>query len=162
MTSFKLACNIVRCFCLILAMSALGCSEASSSNDSSADEVSAVPGSACKSRDVESVADLEVTFPGKLNAAEMIVITRWSNADASCPADTTLSVTNLGRLEGVASWENGAVYVRPSEELLVEMGVRVGVVMGCSEARFLGAEVRLDTAGDGRGKLMAKCTREAL
>lgn len=151
--SFK----VMHCLWLPLSLSALACS--GTSKDGSVDEASAVPGSACESRDSGSVADLEVTFPGKLNAAEMIVITRWSNADPSCLPDATLSVTSLGKLAGVASWENGAVYVRPSEELLVEMGVRIGVLMDCSEARFLGAEVRLDTARDGRGKLLAKCTR---
>lgn len=148
-------------FWLILSMSTLACNgETDSSNDSPADEVSAVPGSACVFRADYSVADLEVTFPGKLNAADLIVISRWSNADASCPPEAVLSARDLGKLDNVASWENGAVYVRPSEELLFEMGVRVGVIMDCPEAKFLGAGVRLDTARDGRGKLLAKCTQE--
>jgi hypothetical protein len=49
--------------------------------------------------------------------------------------------------------------VRESEELLIEKGARIGVVMDCPEAKLLGAEVRLDMAHDGQGKLMATCTK---
>lgn len=159
MTRLKLSREIVHCLWVISFASALACSsEPDTSTDSSTDEPSVLPGSTCEATDDYSAVDLEVRFPGKLNAAEIIVVTRWSNADASCLPDARLSVTNLGQLAGVASWENGAVYVRPSEELLVEMGVRIGVLMDCPEAHLLGAEARLDTARDGRGKLMAKCT----
>jgi hypothetical protein len=68
------------------------------------------------------------------------------------------SAANIQDLTGVASWENGELYIRQREELLIEMAAAIVVVMDCP-GTFLSAEIRLDSAHDGHGKLMAGCTR---
>jgi hypothetical protein len=161
MPAYKSSGNVSLCVWIASSTLALGCSGAGTSNNSSADEASVVPGSACESADDGFGAlRLEVTFPGRLNAAEIIAVTHWSNADTSCVPDAAWS-TSIGELSGTAAWENSAVYVRQSDELYIETGARIGVVMDCFELHFVGAEARLDTARDGRGKLMAKCIKAA-
>jgi len=143
-------------------MSVLACGSGTADNGGAADEASVVPGSTCEATDDYGVVNLDITFPGSLNASQIIAITRWSNADVSCAPTAARWSTNVGNLTGTASWEGGAVYVRQSDEFFIDMGARIGVVMDCEEAKFLGAEVRLDMAHDGQGKVMAKCTRATL
>jgi hypothetical protein len=141
---------------MILAMSALACgNEASSSTDD--EETSVVPGSTCEFTDDYGLVRLDIAFPETLNAAQIIAITRWSNADATCPLSVPLWSANFADLTGAASWENGELYVRQSEELLIEMAAAIVVVMDCP-GTFLGAEIRLDTVHDGHGKFIASCT----
>lgn len=158
MNSFNSPRQIVRCFLVLFSLSVLACgSDADKAKDGSSEEASVVPGSTCEWAGDSSGVRLDVLFPGKLNAAEIIAITRWSNADASCAPQAPAWGTSIGDT-AVASWEKGAVYVRGSEELLLEMGARMAVLMDCPEATFLGAEIRLDAARDGQGKLMTTCT----
>jgi hypothetical protein len=61
-TRFKLSREIIHSLCMIFSATALACSsEAGTSNDNSADEASAVPGSTCEATDDYSAVDLEVT-----------------------------------------------------------------------------------------------------
>jgi hypothetical protein len=73
----------MRCTWMIFAMSALACgNEAGSPTDD--EETSVVPGSTCGFTDDYGLVRLDIEFPGALNADQVIAITRWSNADASC------------------------------------------------------------------------------
>lgn len=159
MSPFTLPHQVMLCFCGALSLSLLGCgTDTNASNDGTANETSVVPGSTCEIAGDSSGARLDLLFPGRLNAAEIVAIMRWSNADASCAEEAPDWGTSLGDLAAVARWENSTVYVRGNEELLIDTTARIVVLMDCPEAKFLGAEVRLDTARDGQGKLMAKCT----
>lgn len=161
MTRFRSLRQITRCLCMALSLSALACgTDSEASNDGTANETSVVPGSTCEWGGDSSGVRLDLLFPGRLNAAEIVAVMRWSNADASCAEEAPDWGTSLGDLAAVARWEKSTVYVRGNEELLIEMGARIVVLMDCPEAKFLGAEVRLDAARDGQGKLMARCTSE--
>jgi hypothetical protein len=122
-----------------------------------------LPGSTCEVIDDYNVVRLDIAFPGTLDASQVIAITRWSNADPSCVPLVGLWATDMGELTGVAGWENGAVYMRQSEQVVIEMRAAIGIVMDCpGAATFLDGEVRLDSARDGHGKLMVTCTRAFL
>jgi hypothetical protein len=151
--------SIMRLLCAIFASLALACGgEKSAASGDAAEEAPVVPGSTCESSGDPGVVNLDITFAGSLLASQIVAVTRWANADPSCAPSAPLWMADIGNMAADATWKEGSVYVREREELLVNGPARIGVVMDC-EAQFLSAQLRLDTANDGHGKLMANCTK---
>lgn len=142
----------------------VGCgSESGGGDDDNEAEAPVLPGSTCEFG-VGPVADyslvrLDVTFPGGLTASEIIAAVSWDAGGRTCEPSVPLWSAGVDLTdEASASWVNGLVYARQANDFPIEAAARIGVAIGCQEAPFRSAQIRLDKAHDGRGKLLADCT----
>lgn len=148
---------------LVLGVLLVGCGSASGGKDDEMAETSALPGSTCEFGvgpvAAYSLVRLDVTFPGTLTASEIVAAVSWASGEGSCAPSVPLWTGGVDLTgDASATWVDGVVYVRQSFDFPIEGTARVGVAVGCPEIAFRSAQIRLDKAHDGRGKLMADCT----